>query len=259
MGRANRFLRHASGNRHQLSRARQSRSALAKQDHLHRQSGAPAGDRSSGATPYAAPDAGAPMRVVVFGGSQGAHVMAEIVPAAIERMTPELRARLAVVQQARAEDLDAVRATYARLERYGRMRAVLSPTCRGAWRRRISSSRAPALPRWPNCRPSAGRPFWCRCRMRSTRTSSPMPACWRRPAARSGSSSAISRPSGWPPRSPGSPADPARLARMAARRQIGRHHRRRRAAGGFGDEGGGNLERVNRGWSSGCQCLLFLR
>ena len=68
------------------------------------------------AIPYAAPAAGAPLRLVVFGGSQGAHVMAEIVPAAVERLTPELRARLAIVQQARAEDLAAVQATYARLK-----------------------------------------------------------------------------------------------------------------------------------------------
>ena len=51
----------------------------------------------------------------MFGGSQGARVMAEIVPAAIERLAADLRARLAVVQQARAEDLDAVRGIYARL------------------------------------------------------------------------------------------------------------------------------------------------
>jgi UDP-N-acetylglucosamine--N-acetylmuramyl-(pentapeptide) pyrophosphoryl-undecaprenol N-acetylglucosamine transferase len=67
------------------------------------------------ATPYATPAAGAPLRLVVFGGSQGAHVMAEIVPAAVERLSGDLRARLAVVQQARAEDVDGVRASYARL------------------------------------------------------------------------------------------------------------------------------------------------
>ena len=39
----------------------------------------------------------------------------EIVPPAIERLAADLRTRLAIVQQARAEDLDAVRATYARL------------------------------------------------------------------------------------------------------------------------------------------------
>jgi UDP-N-acetylglucosamine--N-acetylmuramyl-(pentapeptide) pyrophosphoryl-undecaprenol N-acetylglucosamine transferase len=41
--------------------------------------------------------------------------MSEIVPAAIERMSVSLRARLVLTQQARAEDLDAVRAAYARL------------------------------------------------------------------------------------------------------------------------------------------------
>jgi UDP-N-acetylglucosamine--N-acetylmuramyl-(pentapeptide) pyrophosphoryl-undecaprenol N-acetylglucosamine transferase len=64
---------------------------------------------------YAAPAAGGPLRLVVFGGSQGAHVMAEIVPAAIAQLAPELRTRLAVVQQARAEDVASVRGTYAKL------------------------------------------------------------------------------------------------------------------------------------------------
>ncbi|HZQ12344.1 MAG TPA: undecaprenyldiphospho-muramoylpentapeptide beta-N-acetylglucosaminyltransferase [Pseudolabrys sp.] len=67
------------------------------------------------ATPYAAPAAGAPLRLVVFGGSQGAHVMAEIVPPAIARLPESLRARLHLVQQARAEDIEAVRGAYARL------------------------------------------------------------------------------------------------------------------------------------------------
>ena len=66
------------------------------------------------ATPYATPASG-PLRLVVFGGSQGAHVMAEIAPAAIERLAPDLRARLRIVQQARAEDIDGVRALYAKL------------------------------------------------------------------------------------------------------------------------------------------------
>ncbi len=66
-------------------------------------------------TPYAAPDGGA-LRIVIFGGSQGAMIMSRVVPAAIERLDASLRARLAVVQQARAEDLDRVRGAYARLE-----------------------------------------------------------------------------------------------------------------------------------------------
>lgn len=67
------------------------------------------------AIPYATPAAGGALQVLVFGGSQGAHVMAEIVPAAVELLAPEVRARLRIVQQARAEDLDAVRASYAKL------------------------------------------------------------------------------------------------------------------------------------------------
>jgi UDP-N-acetylglucosamine--N-acetylmuramyl-(pentapeptide) pyrophosphoryl-undecaprenol N-acetylglucosamine transferase len=71
---------------------------------------------AAAATPYAAPEPGGKLRLLVFGGSQGARVMAEIVPAAVERLSADLRARLALVQQARAEDLESVRAIYARLD-----------------------------------------------------------------------------------------------------------------------------------------------
>ena len=71
---------------------------------------------AAAATPYAVPEPDGKLHLLVFGGSQGARVMAEIVPAAIERLTADLRARLAVVQQARAEDLDTVRGIYARLD-----------------------------------------------------------------------------------------------------------------------------------------------
>ena len=66
-------------------------------------------------TPYAAPDPKGKLRLVVFGGSQGAHVMAQVVPAAIGLLDVSLGSRLSLVQQARAEDIDAVRETYARL------------------------------------------------------------------------------------------------------------------------------------------------
>ena len=66
-------------------------------------------------TPYDPPQPGGALKLLVFGGSQGARVMSEIVPPALEQIDASLRARLAVVQQARAEDIDAVRATYARL------------------------------------------------------------------------------------------------------------------------------------------------
>ena len=70
---------------------------------------------AAAAAPYAAPEENGKLRLLVFGGSQGARVMAEIVPAAIERLAADLRARLAVVQQARGEDLESVRGIYARL------------------------------------------------------------------------------------------------------------------------------------------------
>lgn len=71
---------------------------------------------TAAAAPYAPPDPTGPLRLLVFGGSQGAKVMADIVPAALERLEPHLQMRLAVVQQAREEDLARVRAAYARLQ-----------------------------------------------------------------------------------------------------------------------------------------------
>ena len=64
--------------------------------------------------PYAAPTDGK-RRVLVFGGSEGARVMAEIVPAAISLLDARIGTHLSVVQQARAEDMDAVRASYSRV------------------------------------------------------------------------------------------------------------------------------------------------
>jgi UDP-N-acetylglucosamine--N-acetylmuramyl-(pentapeptide) pyrophosphoryl-undecaprenol N-acetylglucosamine transferase len=70
---------------------------------------------AAAAQAYPALPAAGPLRLLVFGGSQGARVMADIVPGAIERLAPELRARLAVTQQARPEDHDRVAGPYARL------------------------------------------------------------------------------------------------------------------------------------------------
>ena len=66
---------------------------------------------AAAATPYAAAEDA--LRVLIFGGSQGARVMADIVPAAIRRLDPALRARLSIVQQARDEDVQRVREAYA--------------------------------------------------------------------------------------------------------------------------------------------------
>jgi UDP-N-acetylglucosamine--N-acetylmuramyl-(pentapeptide) pyrophosphoryl-undecaprenol N-acetylglucosamine transferase len=67
-------------------------------------------------TPYAAPDNAGTFRLVAFGGSQGARVMSDIVPAAIERLEPHIQMRLAIVQQAREEDVARVRDIYARVK-----------------------------------------------------------------------------------------------------------------------------------------------
>jgi UDP-N-acetylglucosamine--N-acetylmuramyl-(pentapeptide) pyrophosphoryl-undecaprenol N-acetylglucosamine transferase len=53
------------------------------------------------------------LRLLAFGGSQGARVMSDIVPDAVAKLDPSLRSRLSIVQQARAEDLQRVRAAYA--------------------------------------------------------------------------------------------------------------------------------------------------
>ena len=52
-------------------------------------------------------------RVLVTGGSQGASVLSDIVPDGLARLPLNLRRRLQVTQQCRAEDIDAVRKTYA--------------------------------------------------------------------------------------------------------------------------------------------------
>lgn len=53
-----------------------------------------------------------PMSVVVIGGSQGARILSDVVPAAIARLPEALRLRLRVAQQARDEDVARVAAAY---------------------------------------------------------------------------------------------------------------------------------------------------
>jgi UDP-N-acetylglucosamine--N-acetylmuramyl-(pentapeptide) pyrophosphoryl-undecaprenol N-acetylglucosamine transferase len=65
--------------------------------------------------PFPSLHADAPLRLLVFGGSQGARVMGDIVPAALALLSPENRQRLHVTQQVRQEDLARVQAEYAGL------------------------------------------------------------------------------------------------------------------------------------------------
>ena len=54
-----------------------------------------------------------PMSILVFGGSQGARVLSDVVPAAIAGLPHDLRGRLRISHQARAEDDARVKAVYA--------------------------------------------------------------------------------------------------------------------------------------------------
>ncbi|MFK7901896.1 MAG: undecaprenyldiphospho-muramoylpentapeptide beta-N-acetylglucosaminyltransferase [Nitratireductor sp.] len=52
------------------------------------------------------------LRLVVFGGSQGARIFSEILPAALELLSKNERATLSILQQARPEDEAALKAEY---------------------------------------------------------------------------------------------------------------------------------------------------
>ena len=71
---------------------------------------------AAAAMKYVPPELTGPFRLLVVGGSQGARVMADIVPGAIERLEPALWGRLVVTQQVREEDMARVRAVYDRLK-----------------------------------------------------------------------------------------------------------------------------------------------
>jgi UDP-N-acetylglucosamine--N-acetylmuramyl-(pentapeptide) pyrophosphoryl-undecaprenol N-acetylglucosamine transferase len=73
--------------------------------------------------PYDTPHLGDPLRLLVFGGSQGARVFRERVPSAIELLPARVKSRLDIVQQCRPEDVEAVRAVYAAMG----VRAVVAP------------------------------------------------------------------------------------------------------------------------------------
>ena len=64
---------------------------------------------------YSKPNARGVFRLLVFGGSQGARIFADVVPAAVAGLSEKARKRLEIVQQARAEDLERVSRAYAGL------------------------------------------------------------------------------------------------------------------------------------------------
>jgi len=68
-----------------------------------------------GELPFPPFDEFAPLKILVTGGSQGASVLSEVVPAGLGMLGPSLRHRLQVVQQCRPDDIEKVRAQYAQL------------------------------------------------------------------------------------------------------------------------------------------------
>ncbi len=65
--------------------------------------------------PYAPPEVGGVLSILVFGGSQGARYFSDAVPPAIAFLQAETQRRIRIVQQCREEDLGRVREAYVRL------------------------------------------------------------------------------------------------------------------------------------------------
>lgn len=82
-----------------------------------------AGVRTVRDLPYPMPRADGPITILITGGSLGAKIFSEVVPAALALLPDVLRGRLEIIQQCREEDLSAVRNTYRRAG----INAVLSP------------------------------------------------------------------------------------------------------------------------------------
>jgi len=62
--------------------------------------------------PYPSLQQDGPLNILVLGGSQGAHVFADVLPRALSKLPDDYKARLHVTQQCRDEDIDPVRAAY---------------------------------------------------------------------------------------------------------------------------------------------------
>ncbi len=109
LGRANRFLaRHADALA--LSFADTARVPSGVRVFV---SGNPVRPAIAAIPPYFPPARDGTLRLLVLGGSLGARVLSDVVPASIAALPPALRARICVVQQCRADDLARVRDAYA--------------------------------------------------------------------------------------------------------------------------------------------------
>jgi UDP-N-acetylglucosamine--N-acetylmuramyl-(pentapeptide) pyrophosphoryl-undecaprenol N-acetylglucosamine transferase len=65
--------------------------------------------------PYGALEEDSALNLLILGGSQGATILSQVVPAAIQQLPDALRGRLRIDQQCRTEDLERVKAMYQEL------------------------------------------------------------------------------------------------------------------------------------------------
>lgn len=77
---------------------------------------------ATGYTPYQAPTADGTIRLLVLGGSQGARVFSDVLPAAIKLLPMDIRRRLEISQQSRPEELDRTHQAYVGSEAHVQLR-----------------------------------------------------------------------------------------------------------------------------------------
>lgn len=75
---------------------------------------------------YKAPSESGPFQILVFGGSQGARFFSDMVPAVLATYSPQARAALRIVQQARQEDVARVEQAYAQAGIHAYVQAFFS-------------------------------------------------------------------------------------------------------------------------------------
>ena len=144
-----------------------------------------------GDTGYTAPHAGEPIELLILGGSQGAHVLGEIVPPAIAALSAGLRGRLRISQQARPED----RASVAEHYQQNGIAADLPQLLR----RRSGKAGASASGDLPGRSLDRGRT----CGPRPPSRAGPLPSRHRRPS--DGQRPRLRRGRGWMGRTPSEP------------------------------------------------------
>jgi UDP-N-acetylglucosamine--N-acetylmuramyl-(pentapeptide) pyrophosphoryl-undecaprenol N-acetylglucosamine transferase len=88
------------------------------------------------------------MSLVVIGGSQGARILSDVVPAALALLPDGAAPHLRIAHQARPEDIERVAAAYDAPASRPRLRPSLT-TSPAVWPRRNWSSAAPGPRPWP--------------------------------------------------------------------------------------------------------------